>query len=145
DATARAEYVAVAEVDGRTEWEVRIEDFARRHARVVAIYDMVLLLPMPVAPDGRDALRPLDGGGRIEEGSAGRSVPLVYGGEKVVLKRNIGLEKALLPRLVGAAGIPDLAGTGLRWTAWDTIVRRDPLFGDTVRVRAALRFSTPAG
>ena len=72
-------------------------------------------------------------------------MPLIYGGEKIVLKRNIGLEKMLLPGLVGPRGLPDIAGSGFRWTAWDTIVRRDPAYSDTVQARGRLAYSTPLG
>lgn len=142
-AAATVAYRASADATGQ-QWELRIENFERNHERVDAIYDMVLVLPLPADADGRDAFRALERGVRIEEGLAGRSVPLVYGGEKVVLKRNVGLEKALLPQLVGggAGRLPSLAGSGYRWTAWDTIVERDADFGDIVQARAVLRYAT---
>lgn len=131
----------------RRQWELRVDGFERNHERVDAIYDMVLLLPLPAAASGGDAFLPLDRGVRIEEGLPGRSVPLVYGGEKVVLKRNVGLEKGLLPQVVGdgAGRLPSLDGTGYRWTAWDTIVERDAGFGDVVQARAVLRYETATG
>lgn len=143
-AAARAVYAPGAATPGRQEWELRIEGFERNHERVDAIYDMVLVLPLPAAADGRDAFQALDRGVRIEEGLPGRSVPLVYGGEKVVLKRNVGLEKGLLPQLLGEGDgrLPSLAGTGYRWTVWDTIVERDAGFGDVVQARAVLRYAT---
>lgn len=147
DAAAVARYRVAGEQAGQQIWELRIEDFVRRHERVDAIYDMVLVLPLPVAKDGRDGFEALERGVRIEEGSAERAVPLVYGGEKIVLKRNVGIEKALLPRLTGGAAdqLPDLAGSGLRWTAWDTIVERQADFGETVQARAVLRYATEPG
>ena len=142
DATATARYLRLSERG----WQVRIEGFRRNHERVDAIYDMVLVLPLPAAADGRDGFTTRERGVRIEEGPAGRSVPLVYGGEKVVLKRNVGLEKSLLPRLVGngAGSLPSLDGTGYRWTAWDTVVTRDAGFGDVVQARAELGYETAA-
>lgn len=147
DATALASYVPAGESGGRSVWELRIEGFDRRHERVDAIYDMVLVLPLPAGPDGGDAFEALGRGVRVEEGAPDRSVPLVYGGEKIVLKRNIGLEKTFLPGLVGsgAGQLPDLAGSGYRWTAWDTIVRRDDQYGEQVTARAVLRFSAAPG
>jgi hypothetical protein len=145
DATATAELVAVADRSDRREWELRIEGFERRHERVDATYDMVLVVPLPAGADGRELFRPLQRGVRVEEGAAGRAVPLVYGGEKIVLKRNVGIEKTLLPGLVGsqAGGLPDLAGSGYRWTAWDAIVPRDPSYGEVIQARATLRYETP--
>jgi len=144
DATAVASYLPTGVSDGRSVWELRIEDFERRHERVDAIYDMVLVLALPARPDGGDGFELLERGVRVEEGAPERSVPLVYGGEKIVLKRNIGLEKALLPGLIGPdpARLPDLGGSGYRWTAWDTIVRRDAQYGELVKARAVLRYST---
>jgi hypothetical protein len=106
------------------------------------------VLPLPAGSDGRDAFQPLGRGVAVEEGALDRSVPLIYGGEKIVLKRNIGLEKALLPGLIGtsrgATGLPDLAGSGYHWTAWDAIVARDDAYGDTIEARATLRYRTSA-
>jgi hypothetical protein len=140
DATAKATYERVT----KGEWELRIDGFHRNHERVDAIYDMVLVLALPVAPDGSDGFVTLGRGVRVEEGAAARPVSLVYGGEKVVLKRNVGLEKGLLARLVGdgKGQLPPLDGTDYRWTAWDTILSRDASFGDFVQARAILRYET---
>lgn len=143
DAGATAAYLA--QPSGG--WELRIEDFLRNHERVEAIYDMVLVLPMPVTPEGGDAFTAKKRGILVEEGRPGRSAPLVYGGEKVVMKRNVGLEKALLPRLVGdgAGKLPALDGSGYRWTAWDAIMSRDEGFADTVQARAVLHYEAADG
>jgi hypothetical protein len=138
DSGAAASYAPLG--DGG--WELRITGFHRNHERVDAIYDMVLVLALPAAPDGGDGFTTTERGVRVEEGPADRPVPLVYGGEKVVLKRNVGLEKGLLARLVGngEGQIPPLEGTGYRWTAWNAIVARDAGFGDLVQARALLRY-----
>lgn len=143
DASATASYVRSA--DGG--WELRIEGFQRNHERVDAIYDMILVLPMPATREGGDAFQTRERGVRIEEGPPERSVPLVYGGEKVVLKRNVGLEKGLLARLVGdgPGKLPSLEGTGQRWTAWNAILTRDAAFGDVVQARAVLRYEAVEG
>jgi hypothetical protein len=119
--------------------EVRLELAERPHERVDAVYDLVLALALPVgaAPDWRIVAR---------EGTERASVPLVYGGEKVMLKRNRSLEKAWLPVLVGAAaGLPDLAGTGYAWTLWDTILRYDPAAGATLQGFATLGYEADPG
>ncbi|RIL05474.1 MAG: hypothetical protein DCC71_10210 [Proteobacteria bacterium] len=141
DASATAEYRQL----GSTEWELRIEGFQRRHERVDGIYDMVLVLALPVSSQGRDAFEATQRGFFVEEGSPGASVPLIYGGEKIVLKRNVGIEKTLLARVIASGGLPDLTGSGYRWTAWNTIARRDPAHGDSVTARGYLRYTTGAG
>ena len=75
------------------------------------------------------------------------SIPLTYSGEAVTLKRNIFLERTLLPHLIGASSgrLPDLTGTGYDYTLWDTIVRYDASYGDSVEVLADLRYSTDLG
>lgn len=138
EAEATARYTRVAG-DG---WELRIEGFQRNHERVDAIYDMVLVLPLPAGSAGADGFSSAARGVEVEEGPVDRSVPLVYGGEKVVLKRNGALEKGLLPSLVGsgAGQLPSLDGTGYRWTAWNAIVARDAGFSSVVQARAVLRY-----
>jgi hypothetical protein len=148
DADATAQFAPLAVTGDQREWQLRIDGFSRNHERVDAVYDMVLVLPLPAGADGRDAFQPLQRGVTVEEGTQDKSVPLIYGGEKIVLKRNVGLEKMLLPGLVGSgrgsAGLPDLAGSGYHWTAWDTIVPRDDAYGDTIQARARLRYRTSA-
>lgn len=142
-----ADATATYERLGDGHWELRIDGFHRNHERVDAIYDMILLLALPAAPDGGDAFTTPERGVRVEEGPAERSVPLVYGGEKIVLKRNAGIEKGLLARLTGSGPgrLPSLEGSGQRWTAWDTIVSRDASFGDFVQARAVLRYEAAGG
>jgi hypothetical protein len=144
DATAVTSYRATAETATGTEWQLRIDGFERRHERVDGIYDMVLVLALPTA-NGRDAFDTSRRGFFVEEGGAQASVPLIYGGEKVVLKRNVGLEKSLLRQLIGPNGLPDLAGTGYRWTAWDTIMKRDSAHEDVVQARGHLEYTTASG
>lgn len=123
-------------------WELRIEGFQRNHERVDGIYDMVLVLPLPKDAGGLDAFTTDARGVQIEEGPRDRSIPLIYGGEKMVLKRNGALEKGLLPDLVGsgAGQLPSLEGTGYGWTAWNAIVARDASFASVVQARAILRY-----
>ena len=102
---------------------------------------MVLVLALPEA-GGRDAFEATKRGFFVEEGGAGASVPLIYGGEKVVLKRNVGVEKTLIAQVVGPNGLPDLAGSGYRWTAWDAVMQRDPAHEDTVQARGHLEYTT---
>lgn len=128
-------------------WEVRVDGFDRRHETVAAVYDMILVLPLPEDAEGGDAFVALDRGVELLQGSPGDPTPLVYGGETLQLKRNVALEKTLLPSLTGSgtAALPDLAGTGYRYTAWDAIVTRDPHYGDTVAGRARLRYTSAPG
>jgi hypothetical protein len=148
EASATAQYTALAAPGERRAWQVRLVGFSRRHERVDATYDMLLLLPLPATADGRDAFQAIGRGVAVEEGAPERAVPFIYGGEKVVLKRNVGLEKTFVHGLLagssGAAGLPDLAGTGYHWTAWDAIFPRDASYGDGVRASATLRFRAPA-
>jgi hypothetical protein len=142
--TASARYQPLALSGAHREWQLRIEGFSRRHERVDATYDMILVLPLPADGHARDAFVPLQRGVVVLEGGAGRSVPLIYGSEKIVLKRNVGLEKTLLPSLGVGAALPDLAGTGYQWTAWDAIVPRDAVYGDTIEAQATLHYRTAA-
>lgn len=143
-ATAVATYRPIAQTATSIEWQLRIEGFERRHERVDGIYDMVLVVPLPAA-QGRDAFEATKRGFFVEEGGADASVPLIYGGEKVVLKRNVGIEKSLLPQLSGHDGLPDLAGSGYRWTAWDTVMQRDDSHQDVVQARGHLEYTTALG
>jgi hypothetical protein len=144
DATAVATYRATATNAARTVWQLRIDGFARRHEHVDAIYDMVLVLALPEL-GGRDAFEPAKRGFVVEDGDSDHPSPLVYGGENVVLKRNVGIEKSLLGQVTGPGGLPDLAGSGYRWTAWDTIMERDPGHDDTVKASGHLDYTTASG
>jgi hypothetical protein len=116
-------------------FEVSIELAERPHERVDAVYDLVLALPLPVGSSARawriePKLSPLP-----------KAEPVSYGGEKIVLKRNVPLEKAWLPLLAGAdGGLPDLSASGYAWTLWDTIVRYDASAGATLQAFATFRF-----
>lgn len=132
-------------VAGRSSrWEVTATGFERRHETVDAVYDMILLLPLPEDAYGGDGFEPVDRAVVLREGSPDRAVALVYGGEKLQLKRNTALEKTFLPGLIGSPGepgkLPSLSGTGYRYTAWDAIVTRDPHYADTVQGWARFRF-----
>lgn len=144
EATARTSYRAVASASG-IDWTLRIEGFDRKHEQVDAVYDMVLVAALPVDGNGADAFKATQRGFYVEEGAAGATVPMIYGGEKIVLKRNVAIEKTLLPQVSGPNGLPDLAGTGYRWTAWDTIVQRDAGHESVVRASGQLAYSTAAG
>ena len=146
DSDASLQFTPLAAASDHCDWQLHIEGFQRNHERVDAVYDMVLVVPLPVGATGRDAFQPLQRGVDVAEGTLDRSAPLIYGGERVLLKRNVGLEKMLLPGLVGSSrgstGLPDLSGSGYQWTAWDTIVERDADYGATIQARAALNYRT---
>ena len=115
-------------------WEVRIDVAERPRERVDAVYDLVLALPLPVGSEAKSwHIAPKE--------SRASSTPIVYGGEQIVLKRNVPLEQAWLPRLAGAPdGLPDLSRTGYAWTFWDAIVRYDPAAGATVKAYGTFRY-----
>jgi hypothetical protein len=119
-------------------WEVRVEVAERPHERVDAVYDLVLALPLPLGSEAKDW--------RITPKVSGASsASIVYGGENIVLKRNVPLEHAWLPLLAGApGGLPDLSRTGYAWTFWDAIVRYDPAAGATVEAYGTFRYRTDA-
>jgi hypothetical protein len=111
----------------------------RPHERVDAVYDLVLALPLPVR-FSTDAWR-ID----ARSGKAGASVPLVYGGQTVSLRRNAPLEASWLPLLVGSSeGLPDLSGSGYAWTLWDTVLRYDAGAGTTLQGFASFAYETDA-
>jgi hypothetical protein len=117
-------------------WEVSVEVARRPHERVDAVYDLVLALPLPVGSRA-DAWR-------IEpkRDRAPGAARVVYGGDPVTLKRNVPLETAWLPLLVGAPdGLPDLSRTGYAWTFWDTIVRYDAAAGASLQAFATFRYA----
>lgn len=148
EGTGQVEYRRVEVGPEQAVWEVVVRGFERRHEQVDAVYDMILVLPLPVDARGADAFTALGRGIQVKEGPLGKAVSLVYGNERIVLKRNSALEKTLLPRLAGDRGesdkLPSLAGTGFRYTAWDAIVTRDPSYGDTVQAWASFRFTAAA-
>jgi hypothetical protein len=120
--------------DGTIEVTVTVGE--RPHERVDALYDLVLALPLPIGFDsGQWRITP-------REGQAGASVPVVYAGERVALKRNTPLESSWLPLLVGAPdGLPDLSDGGYAWTFWDALLRYDPEAGDTVQGFGSFRYA----
>ena len=140
DSTARVAYTLDGDDDLLT-WTVHIGDLRRNHERIDDVYQMVLVLPLPA---GLRAFRPLHWGITVREGTEAASVPFIYSGEKVVLKRNRSLEKQLLPAITGPGydQLPVLDGTGYAYTLWDAIIRYDPLYGDTVQAFAQLRYTT---
>jgi hypothetical protein len=119
---------------GNGAWEVSVEVAERPHERVDAVYDLVLALPLPLgskAKDWRIAVKQ----------SPSSPDALVYGGERVQLRRNVPLEQSWLPLLAGAPnGLPDLSRTGYAWTFWDAIVRYDPAAGATLRAYGTFRY-----
>lgn len=121
-------------------WNLELRGLDRPHERIDTVYQVVAVLPLPIAQN----FQPEREGIQPREGTEQNSVPLIYGGEKVVLKRNVTLEKALLPGLVGSAHdqLPSLEGTGYDYTLWDTIVRYDESYGETVQVFADVAYTT---
>jgi hypothetical protein len=145
DSSATVEYVPTAQPDGSVHWDVLVQGFERNSERVNAVYDMVFVLALPVAPSGAAAFTPLDSAIVPQVGTQTASVPLVYRGEQIALKRNVGLEKSLLPELVGdptQGKLPSLAGTGYAYTLWDTIVQYDPGYGPTIQAWASFHYAT---
>jgi hypothetical protein len=119
---------------GDGSWEVAVEVAERPHERVDAVYDLVLALPLPVGSKAKTW--------RIVPKASGlSSTAIVYGGEPIVLKRNVPLERSWLPLLAGApGGLPDLSRSGYAWTFWDAIVRYDAGAGATVQAYGAFRY-----
>jgi hypothetical protein len=147
DSAATVEYASIATGKDGLRWTASIRGLLRNHERVDAVYQMIVVLPLPVDAEGRPAFDPLQWAIAPREGVAGASVPLIYSGEKVRLKRNVALELSLLPNLVGEGSdkLPSLAGTGYAYSLWDTIIRYDPEYGDTVQLFADFRYSTDVG
>lgn len=123
---------------GDGSWQLSVEVGERPHERVDAVYDLVLALPLPVGSRASSW--------RIQpKVSRTNSAPIVYGGETLVLKRNVPLEQAWLPLLAGApGGLPDLSRTGYAWTFFDAIVRYDPAAGATVQAYGTFRYRADA-
>lgn len=147
DSTATVDYVSAPGANGGLEWTARIRGLTRPHERVDALYHVIAVLPLPVDSQGRVAARPLHAGIGPREGDPSASVPLIYSGEKIVLKRSHALERTLLPNLLGNGPnqLPSLAGTGYGYTFWDAIVRYDSAYGDTLQLFADFRYSTGSG
>jgi hypothetical protein len=123
--------------DGR--FKVRVQVDRRPHEQVDALYDLVLVLPLPEGFATEAWRIPL------YTGSTADPQPLVYAGERLRLKRNLPLESTWLPALAGAAdGLPDLSGSGYVWTIWDTIVRYDENAGAMVGGFGTLAFEADA-
>lgn len=145
DSSATVEYLPTAQPDGSVHWSVLVQGFQRNTERVNTVYDMVFVLALPVAPSGAAAFTPLNSAIVPQVGTQTASVPLVYGGEQIALKRNVGLEKSLLPGLVGdptQGKLPSLAGTGYGYTLWDTIVQYDAGYGPTMQAWASFHYAT---
>jgi hypothetical protein len=147
DSSATVAYSSVARQDGRLEWTASIRGFSRPTERVEAVYHVIAILPLPVDAQGRSLATPAYFGIVPREGTPQASVPLIYSGEKVVLKRSHALERTLLPSLIGSASgqLPSLAGTGYGYTFWDAIVRYDPAYGDTLQSFVDFQYTTDPG
>ncbi len=145
DSSAAVTYESVPGEDG-IDWSIRVRGLTRNHERIDALYQVIAVLPMPVDASGLSAFRTKSRGIAPREGTEQASVPLIYGGEKIVLKRSVALEKMLMPGLLGSGPgtLPSLAGTGYDYTLWQTIIRYDSKYGDTVQVFADVPYSTDA-
>jgi len=145
DADAEATYTLLASGGGVAEWRVEIEGYERRAETVDALYDMIVVLPLPADGAGNAAFTAAPGGIPVLD-SGGQ--PFLYAGKPQVLRRNHALEKSLLAGLVGQPGqpgkLPDLSGTGYRYTMWDTIVPWDGAAGSSVQAAGALEYETDA-
>jgi len=124
---------------GNGAWQVDIAVARRPHEHVDAVYDLVLALPLPVGSISKQwRIQP-----KVD--SSPGAAPVVYGGDTIVLKRNVPLERAWLPVLAGAAGgLPDLSRSGYAWTLWDAIVRYDATAGATLEAFGTFRYSADA-
>ena len=115
-------------------WEVAVEVAERPHERVDAVYDLVLALPLPIGSKAKTWRI-------VPKASSLSSTAIAYGGEPIVLKRNVPLELSWLPLLAGApGGLPDLSRSGYAWTFWDAIVRYDANAGATVQAYGTFRY-----
>jgi hypothetical protein len=124
---------------GDDAWEVSVEVAERPHERVDAVYDLVLALPLPVGSRA-NSWRILPKTSRDDARG------IVYGGERIALKRNVPLEQSWLPVLAGApGGLPDLSHTGYAWTFWHAIVRYDPTAGATLKSYGTFRYQADSG
>jgi hypothetical protein len=123
---------------GNGSWQLDVELVERPLERVDAVYDLVLALPLPLGSRASSW--------RIAPKMSPTSTEqIVYGGEPIVLKRNVPLEQAWLPLLAGApGGLPDLSRSGYAWTFWDAIVRYDPAAGATIQAYGTFRYRTNA-
>jgi len=145
EAAGGVEYRVLSETADSTTWEVSLEVEERNHERVDAVYDLVLALPLPASRDGIAAFETEQWGVEAQESIRGGSVAFIYGGEKVTLKRNVALERAWLPSLHASPdALPDLSGTGYKYTLWDTVLRYDPGYGDRLQGAASLTYETGA-
>jgi len=145
EAAGGIEYRVLSEGANATTWEVFLEVEERNHERVDAVYDLVLALPLPAGSDGNAAFATQQWSIKAREGTPNASVALIYGGEKLTLKRNVALERSWLPILEASPdGLPDLSGTGYVYTLWDTVLRYDPGYGDRVQGLASLSYETGA-
>ena len=148
DSTATVTYVkgAAADGSGQVTWTAQVRGLSRPHERVDAVYQMIAVIPLPVDVEGRPLFTRRSVKIEARAGAREDSEPLVYAGETVILKRNITLEKTLLPGLIGPSGsddkLPSLDGTGYAYTLWDTIISYDPKYGDTVEVFADVSYKT---
>lgn len=140
---SHVEYAQVGPSEEGIEWIVRLRPLYRTHEKVDAIYHMILILPLPAGADGGDAFTPLEDV-QVWQGDEESFEPLIYGGERVLGKRNEVLEETLLPALVGAGTgqIPSLEDTGYTYTVWDAILRYDPDFGERVGGFTTFRYRT---
>ncbi len=143
--SATVEYIPTPQPNGSVLWDVLVQAFQRNSERVNTVYDMVFVLPLPVTSSGAAAFTPVDSAIVPSLGTPAAPQPLLYGGEAIVLKRNVGLEKSLLPGLAGDPSqgkLPSLAGTGYAYTLWDTIVQYDPGCGPTIQGWASFHYAT---
>lgn len=139
EADGRVEYRLLSSHANATEWELLVEVAERPHERVDAVYEVIAALALP------ESFQPQGWRVPVRQGGEGNTVPFVYGGEKVNLKRDRALERSWLPGLTGANGLPDLTGTGYAWTLWSTVLRYDPNAGGTFQALGTLRYQADAG
>lgn len=126
-------------------WELAVDGFRRPHASVVAVYQVVLIVPLPAGDEGQPLWRPLTRAMRPRVSLDPDAPPVLYRGSPVRFRRNVALEKTWLPELVGTdeGQLPALSGTGYQWTLWDTLLLHDPEHGDEVAGSLQFYYETP--
>lgn len=143
DSEAVATYSLVESEPGQLHWRFEIRNYLRRHETPDLVYNLIVAIPLPADSGGEDAFAAEQ---RAIPVTTPGGAPFVYGGRALELLRNHSLEKSLLPGVTAGPGLPgklpDLAGTGYRYTLWNVVVVRDPEQADAIAVEGAFEYAT---
>lgn len=144
DHETRATYRA-SENGSEQVWTVVVDGYHKKHERIDAVYQMVIVLPLPVDSQGSDAFTPEEWALRPQKGPEPEAEPVYYHGEPLVYRRAPTLERLWLPLLVGPGPghLPPLGDTSYQWTMWDTVVLFDPEHGPEVKGSLRFSYATP--